>query len=459
MRKRKEYPATHSMSTAWFGVDEDGNVAILSFDENGPVPSYIPESCAYEVVFDRMVIDDSTFCMKIFNYTDEQVDEMMSKSKLVEELVYPLECHLMIQIDVVKEGVLFNLLERVKCAEYWTEDWGCLSRKKGIYIINMLDIDDDIFMQLVKDKVILKCYEYELHFNSEYNNEEVKFEHTVDNFPFYVYQQPYWTAIPMKRTIVPHFPVKIEQMSFDNQQKALRLPLKFADYSNLQIAEYFSFQCNDDKLKIEGSIYVELPLTNGGDAYMCSSSVPRLQCGKDCKRCVSAEFQYFSSLLSEQIALYPTVLIVKGICDLDLELYSKRSIAFQCSVIVPYIQGVGSNDRYLSSDELEEGAIFVDKERWFANCRINFERIVTFFRPRVLLLHTDAEKVLSGFYAINGQEIHICNEVYPCFLLEQLSVYQDTIDALALQSYRGTKVRHIIDKNENCVVEQIDYDE
>ena len=52
MRKRKEYPATHSMSTAWFGVDEDGNVAILSFDENGPVPSYIPESCAYEVVFD-----------------------------------------------------------------------------------------------------------------------------------------------------------------------------------------------------------------------------------------------------------------------------------------------------------------------------------------------------------------------------------------------------------------------
>ena len=32
----KEYPATHSMSTAWYAVDNEGNVAILDFNENGP---------------------------------------------------------------------------------------------------------------------------------------------------------------------------------------------------------------------------------------------------------------------------------------------------------------------------------------------------------------------------------------------------------------------------------------
>ena len=34
----KEYPATHSMSTAWYMVDDDDNVAIIEYNENGPVP-------------------------------------------------------------------------------------------------------------------------------------------------------------------------------------------------------------------------------------------------------------------------------------------------------------------------------------------------------------------------------------------------------------------------------------
>lgn len=34
----KEYPATHSMSTSWYIVDEDGNVGIMDFNANGPVP-------------------------------------------------------------------------------------------------------------------------------------------------------------------------------------------------------------------------------------------------------------------------------------------------------------------------------------------------------------------------------------------------------------------------------------
>ena len=32
----KEFPSTHSMDTAWFAVDLDGNVAIFQFEEEGP---------------------------------------------------------------------------------------------------------------------------------------------------------------------------------------------------------------------------------------------------------------------------------------------------------------------------------------------------------------------------------------------------------------------------------------
>ena len=38
----KEYPATHSMSTAWYMVDDDDNVAIIEYNENGPVPWDVP---------------------------------------------------------------------------------------------------------------------------------------------------------------------------------------------------------------------------------------------------------------------------------------------------------------------------------------------------------------------------------------------------------------------------------
>ena len=39
MKTNKEYPATHSMSTAWYIVDEEGNVGIFDIDQNGPQPA------------------------------------------------------------------------------------------------------------------------------------------------------------------------------------------------------------------------------------------------------------------------------------------------------------------------------------------------------------------------------------------------------------------------------------
>lgn len=50
----KEYPATHSMATAWFAIDLDGNVGILDFNENGPVPDGIPDTGVDYILMDTM---------------------------------------------------------------------------------------------------------------------------------------------------------------------------------------------------------------------------------------------------------------------------------------------------------------------------------------------------------------------------------------------------------------------
>ena len=46
MKTNKEYPATHSMSTAWYCVDEDGNVGIFDIDDNisGFLKAIFPET-------------------------------------------------------------------------------------------------------------------------------------------------------------------------------------------------------------------------------------------------------------------------------------------------------------------------------------------------------------------------------------------------------------------------------
>ena len=51
MKLNKEYPATHSMSTAWYVADEEGNVGIMDFNENGPVPWQTEETSVDYLVF------------------------------------------------------------------------------------------------------------------------------------------------------------------------------------------------------------------------------------------------------------------------------------------------------------------------------------------------------------------------------------------------------------------------
>lgn len=51
MKTDKEYPATYSMSTAWYCTDEERNVAIIDIEDEGPVPVGEYRQNCFEEVF------------------------------------------------------------------------------------------------------------------------------------------------------------------------------------------------------------------------------------------------------------------------------------------------------------------------------------------------------------------------------------------------------------------------
>lgn len=75
--KKKEYPATHSMWTSWFAIDEDGNVAIMECDDNGPAPRNCPEQRESPFLFTDSLIGEPE---QRVNYTKEQLNNLMSNS-------------------------------------------------------------------------------------------------------------------------------------------------------------------------------------------------------------------------------------------------------------------------------------------------------------------------------------------------------------------------------------------
>jgi hypothetical protein len=89
MKKDKEYPATHSMSTAWYMADEDGNVGIMDFNENGPIPWGLGEYSLNELVIGD--VEEDELGLKI-ELTEDQIFELLGEPLLCRRisLVMPL---------------------------------------------------------------------------------------------------------------------------------------------------------------------------------------------------------------------------------------------------------------------------------------------------------------------------------------------------------------------------------
>lgn len=275
MKTDKEYPATHSMDTTWYIVDEEGNVGLLDISANGPVPFGLGENNMEDLSIG--LHDEGDDCLEI-QLTDEQLFEILDEPCPPDEKKFWFDE--IIQIDFAKKEDFIQLMQNNDVTLKF-----CLSPTAGVYFIdarkcisrrpvNERDVikKRSTLNKLISQKIIQKVYNVKsLCMDDIVENGEMVIEKEFETLPYYVYFQPYCPENPQQKVHTPQHPIKIEQLSESLQKKALRLPLKFKDHDKLQIAEWYPSEVSAwETVKLQGTEYSLLPLTNGGEAWIKS---------------------------------------------------------------------------------------------------------------------------------------------------------------------------------------------
>lgn len=265
MKTTKEFPATHSMSTEWFVVDEEGNIALFDFDENGPVPVDIPEESSSSLMTaEEDFGEKDSDTVEYLELTDKQIEELMADAVTPDKYDIENEYDIFVQVDEAnKKEFLEVFIDKVSF---------CLSHKHGIYFIwNLYDYAEpkayrehtlNTFYKTVKRAVNI--------YVDEYTEEEFADGKTKWPLPFYVYKQPYDSYSELaKRVNIPKFPFKESQIPEKQRNKLIRIPVKFSECTGFQIAQYAI--CHwyfGGDLSHENKTYTKFPKTEGGFCYI-----------------------------------------------------------------------------------------------------------------------------------------------------------------------------------------------
>lgn len=242
MKINKEYPATHSMSTAWYCVDEDGNVGVIDIEDNGPVPvGGYEQNCVEEVFWDDFSIDNGDLIKdymlnpeQIFSLLIEPTDNYGNWEKNEYGWSNSEWMYVIIKIDMSKLEILKQALSKDRSS---FQRPICLSKEQGLFYVDFFDNKEGVEL-LEKNNVILAKYEaphYSTQWAEGYEEKGVK---NTNAFPLFIYHQDYvLNDLPAMRLTNPPSPLKIDQLPKEIQAKMHKLPLKFKETERIQLAE------------------------------------------------------------------------------------------------------------------------------------------------------------------------------------------------------------------------------
>ena len=254
----KKYPATHSMDTAWFACDLDGNVAIFQFEEDGPGPIPFTDLHTDELI---PMLGDKKDGISIMPFTKGQVEELKSGLKSVKTaieirsmsniLIHPE------RVDaIISAGAKFDL---------------CFAKEDGFYhLMYWNDYKEEDVQAFIDKGYILGAQEcdIEIYFSDQRDDQT---EHRLAHFPFYVYEQTRCINFPPERVVVPKYPMKVEQMPDNARKYMFSLPVRFAEKKCLEPSEFIDSQCwlfNNHTKDVDGIKYMQVALTDGGYGYV-----------------------------------------------------------------------------------------------------------------------------------------------------------------------------------------------
>ena len=265
MKTNKEYPATHSMSTEWFVVDEDGNIALFAFEEDGPVPIDIPsESNSYLMTAEEDFGEKDSNNIEYLELTDEQVEELMRDAVTPENYNIKDDYCLFVQVNEEhKKEFLEVFIDKIEF---------CLSHKHGIYFLSWIfGYEESEFYRNRALNTFYKTVKRVVYiYDGAYCDENFSGTETKWPLPFYCYYQPYNSQSELaKRTNVPKYPFKEEQISERQRKKLIRIPVKFSECTGFQIAQYAICHWRSGVYEeIDNKIYTRFPKTEGGYCYI-----------------------------------------------------------------------------------------------------------------------------------------------------------------------------------------------
>jgi hypothetical protein len=438
MKTNKEYPATHSMSTAWFAADEDGNVAIIDFDENGPVPQVAEEEgCFMSVFMDFFFRKSEKTPIKYLNFTKAQVAEFLNnpqkkiKIDKTEKLLFG--CYVKIKKDEQKNFIKLLSRKKTKVDVY------CLSEEESIYYINEISRVSKNLYQTIE-----KMWDMDFYFSNEYSKQTDSIDYDLSgckNLPFYLFLQPYYSQkFPIQHLITPKHPVKVSQMPKFVANSIIRLPIKFSETNFLELPKYIPTFCmNEDTTDIALEVfpnekyifeYIELPDCNGSYAYYLIDSILRCQKGIPDIR---ESYGY-------QASFSPTILgITEPYRPRDWnDIYGYINLFTQQYVMLSFSQDIPDCSGEQFSPE--------EKIRYYSKSYI--ENNIRFFNPYLILIKDEIKFVLEHYYKLENHQITINSQTFPYFLFSEMEQHRDEILEYSNKEYRGIKIPTKLTKDE-----------
>ena len=459
MKTDKEYPATHSMSTAWYVADEDGNVAIMDYNDNGPVPWETEQTCIENLIYGHDEYMQKDGCIRI-NLTEEQIDDLMENPHQPEDEDLWFDC--IFQIDLEQEEDFLKLAKNPD-----VEISLCIDKKRGLYDVDCFDctvkrghkyevLETSSLKQMIERGMIKQIFKAKDFFISDdWEDNKVVFTHQFSSAPYYIYAQPYWNELLAERINIPTNPVKLNQIPPTLRKRIPRVPIKFSETEKFQIAEWHPCCIyGDDKVCINGFVYVPIVLTDGSKAYVyttqgginffdyCSEKTKWR-----CKECSSA----CCTIHGNEYSNRPTVMFVfHPYKDYDYEMTIKSDEIIRHAIRIPLLHKIPykhPQGYYMFKDDTMKHVSKDKLKDLFIKNRQHFEDTVLRFNPQVIIVEQEAKDLLKKDL-IDEKHIKIKDCIYPCFINTELEEYREEITKLALLPYRGIEMPYLISGEE-----------
>ena len=437
MKTDKEYPATHSMSTAWFAVDAEGNVAILDYDDNGPVPVFVPESSEDEIICEEFATQIPGEPFRRWNFSEEEFERILASPSAYE-----------FEIEDGQEDI-YNAVVRVDTARFdeFLEDARlfesystiCVNLEKGLFFLDWWGYEKNQ-EQAIKDALSSGLVTPIKHLSFDHWEEDPDI---LSSYPFFVYRQDYDCSQLIERTVTPEKPFKAYRLPVSAQKNAIRLPFKFNDTPKFQTAryEFSNVSFFEDEL-INGRIYHKMPIGDGKEAHLACSSMYDAGCGFRCRKCYQKGSKLHDTY-AFQGCRYPTVVVIKDLKELGYQYAHSMDFILRHSVFLPVLQGLADPHSHFDGPKTRD--LFEDPMGWrFSHCHKNLQKNIDFFRPHVILLYKGVIPLLEKYYALQNGKIRIGRRKYPFFLWEELEEHRAQIEALAQKPYRGDTIPFMI---------------